>query len=117
MNPNTIGGFIAQVRKSNGMTQLELAEKLNISNRTVSKWENGDGYPDITLLEKLADALHITVDELLKGAYCTENTDEKYRGVLSGGGRPYSDRQNQKRHPDPQDLVSCERAGWALVLF
>ncbi len=50
-----------------GLTQKELAEKLNISDRTVSKWERGAGFPDISLVEPLADALGLSVLELLHG--------------------------------------------------
>jgi transcriptional regulator with XRE-family HTH domain len=65
MDSKRIGTFIAQLRKEQGYTQTVLAEKLNISNRTISKWENGDGMPDITILPDLAKALGVTVDELL----------------------------------------------------
>lgn len=67
MDAKITGKFIGLLRKERGMTQTALAEKLNISNRTVSKWENGDGFPDITILPELADALSVSVDELLKG--------------------------------------------------
>ena len=67
MNTQKTGVFICTLRKEKGFTQAVLAEKLNVSNRAVSKWENGDGYPDITLLPTLADALGVTVDELLAG--------------------------------------------------
>lgn len=67
MNSTEIGKFISALRKEKGYTQITLAEILNVSNRTVSKWENGDGYPDITLLPEIANALGVTVDELLKG--------------------------------------------------
>lgn len=67
MNPKVIGSFISDLRKSQGLTQLELAEKLNVSNRTISKWENGDGFPDITILTEIANVLGVTVDELLAG--------------------------------------------------
>ncbi len=49
------------------MTQQDLADKLNITNRAVSKWETGEGYPDITVLPSLAKILGVTVDELLDG--------------------------------------------------
>ncbi|MBR4241426.1 MAG: helix-turn-helix domain-containing protein [Eubacterium sp.] len=71
MNAEKIGVFISSLRKEKGLTQTELAEKLNISNRTVSKWENGDGFPDITILPVLAEILGVSVDELLSG----EKTD------------------------------------------
>ncbi|MGN0521185.1 MAG: helix-turn-helix domain-containing protein [Eubacterium sp.] len=61
------GKIISTKRKEKGLTQLQLAQLLNISNRTVSKWENGDGFPDITLLPDIAQQLDITIDELLTG--------------------------------------------------
>lgn len=59
------------------MTQAVLAERLNISNRTISKWENGDGFPDITILPEIAEIFGITVDELLKGEKATKEADIK----------------------------------------
>lgn len=67
MDTNKTGQLIAQMRKEVGMTQKQLAEKLNISDRTVSKWERGAGFPDISMLEPLADALGLNVMELLRG--------------------------------------------------
>lgn len=67
MDSKKTGGFIAALRKEKGYTQATLAEILSVSNRTISKWENGDGYPDITILPDIADALDVTVDELLAG--------------------------------------------------
>lgn len=67
MNNQKIGAFIARLRKEKDLTQAALAEKLSVSNRTVSKWENGDGLPDISILPQLAVALDVSVDELLRG--------------------------------------------------
>ena len=61
------GRFIAELRKSKGLTQNALAELLDISNKAVSKWETGEGLPDVSLLPPLAQALGVTVDELLAG--------------------------------------------------
>ena len=61
------GKLIAELRKQQGLTQQQLADKLNLSNKTISKWESGAGSPDISNLPILAEALGITVDELLKG--------------------------------------------------
>lgn len=61
------GGFVAALRKEKGYTQKELAEKLFLSNKAISKWERGLSLPDIALLEPLADILGVTVAELLKG--------------------------------------------------
>lgn len=77
MDAKNIGKFICTLRKEKNMTQAVLAEKLNVSNRTISKWENGDGYPDITTLPEIAKALGVTVDELLAG----EKSDEKVADI------------------------------------
>lgn len=62
-----IGQFIASLRKEKGLTQKELAEKLAVSDKTISKWETGAGMPDISMLMPLAAIFEITVTELLKG--------------------------------------------------
>ena len=62
------GAAIKRLRESNGMTQDELAQKIFVSNKTVSKWENGHGLPDISLMEPLAKALGISVIELFSGS-------------------------------------------------
>ena len=67
MNQYVTGSVIKTLREKNSMTQLQLAEKLGVSDKTVSKWETGRGYPDITLLESIADAFRISVTELLSG--------------------------------------------------
>lgn len=60
-----IGGFIAECRKEKQITQQQLADKLNITNKAVSKWETGNGFPDVTLLTELAEILEVSVDEIL----------------------------------------------------
>lgn len=65
MNAKMIGATIAVLRRKIGLTQAELAEKLNISNKTISKWENGQGFPDITYLPMLSKVLNVSVDALL----------------------------------------------------
>lgn len=67
MDAKETGKFICMLRKKKGLTQSALAEMLNVSNRTVSKWETGEGYPDITLLPDIAAVLGVTADELLAG--------------------------------------------------
>lgn len=66
MNQKHVGVKIAQRRKELGLTQAVLAEKLQVTNKAVSKWETGEGYPDITLIKKLANQLELSVDELLE---------------------------------------------------
>ena len=62
------GATIKGLRERRGLTQAQLAELLNVSDKAVSKWETGAGYPDITLLEPIAGALRVSVAELLAGA-------------------------------------------------
>ena len=62
------GATIKSLREKRGMTQAQLAELLNVSDKAVSKWETGAGYPDITLLEPLAAALGVSVAELVAGS-------------------------------------------------
>lgn len=65
MNTQQFGKFIAEQRNAKGYTQKELAEKLGVTDKAISRWENGHGYPDIVLLEPLAKELEITIVELM----------------------------------------------------
>lgn len=67
MEKKTIGAFLSALRKANGMTQQEVADKLNVSNKTVSKWERDEGCPEIMMLPALAELYSVTVDEILRG--------------------------------------------------
>lgn len=61
------GAFIAQLRREQGLTQKELADKLNVTDKAVSKWETAKGFPDVKLLEPLAQALGVSLVELMQG--------------------------------------------------
>ena len=67
MDQIKIGKFIANCRKENNLTQMQLAEKLNITDRAISKWENGKGMPDSSIMIDLCNELKISVNELLSG--------------------------------------------------
>lgn len=67
MNQKQIGRFIAQKRKEKNLTQMQLAEILGVSNKTVSKWENGNCMPDYSIIKPLCKELEITVSELMDG--------------------------------------------------
>ena len=69
MNRYVTGDVIRSLREKKKMTQEELAEKIFVTGKAVSKWETGNGYPDISLLEPLAKALDISVIELLSGSH------------------------------------------------
>lgn len=67
MERKTMGSLIAALRKASGMTQKELAERLNVSDKSVSRWERDDGAPDLSLIPVIAEVFGITCDELLRG--------------------------------------------------
>lgn len=69
MNQEKIGQFIAGCRKKKGMTQKELGEKLNVSDKSISKWERGINMPDVSLYMPLCEALNISINELFAGEY------------------------------------------------
>ena len=68
---NRMGEFICELRKEKGLTQKQLAEQLSVTDKAISKWERGMGYPDITLLTKLAACLGVSTNELLSGIHET----------------------------------------------
>lgn len=71
MNQYVTGGAVRDFRERRGLTQAQLADRLGVSDKAVSRWETGRGYPDITLLEPLAESLGVSVIELLAGAAVT----------------------------------------------
>ena len=77
MDQKRTGAFIAQCRKEKNLTQMQLAELLEITNQAVSKWENGRGMPDMTLLQPLCDVLGISLNELFSGEHISA---EEYKG-------------------------------------
>ena len=88
MNQIKKGKFIASCRKEQGMTQANLAEKLGITDRAVSKWENGKSMPDSGIMLELCELLEINVNELLSGEKIDmnnyeEKTEENLRQVLN----------------------------------
>lgn len=83
MNQVKIGKFIASKRKEQGLTQLQLAEKLCITDRAVSKWETGKSLPDASLMSELCKLLKITINDLLCGEVVSvENYNEKAEKAL-----------------------------------
>lgn len=82
MNQAAIGSYIARKRKKKNLTQEQLAEHIGVSNKTISKWENGKCMPDYSILQKLCNALHVTLPERMDGEDATE-----------GGVRFYNDEQ------------------------
>ena len=97
------GKLIAELRKKQGLTQQQLADKLNLSNKTISKWESGNGSPDISNLLVLAEALEISVDELLKGEI---NTSE-----------PYADSESVKDYLSRKELSAEQKKERVIIVL
>ncbi len=79
MEKNSIGKFIAALRKANGMTQQDVADRLNVSNKAVSRWERDECAPDVSVIPVLAEMFGITCDELLKGERNRDNSTVEKR--------------------------------------
>ena len=77
MDQIKMGKFVADERKRKGYTQKQLSEKLDISDKTISKWERGNGFPEVSLLLPLCNELDITVNELLSGERVSEEDYQK----------------------------------------
>ena len=78
MNQQATGKFIAQKRKEKNLTQEQLAEKLGVSNKTISKWETGKCMPDYAVVKSLCEELEITVAELMDGEMAQERSTRTY---------------------------------------
>ena len=95
MNQYIKGEVIKALREKNRMTQAELAEKIGVTDKAVSKWETGRGLPDITLVEPIAKALNISVGELFAGEQIINSNvvanmkrAKLYKNIKPSAGRP-----------------------------
>ena len=78
MNQTAIGSYIARKRREQNLTQEQLAQQLGVSNKTISKWENGKCMPDYSIIQTLCDALHVTLPELMDGEDAAEDSVRIY---------------------------------------
>ena len=106
MEKRTIGGLIAALRKANGLTQRELAEKLGVSDKTVSRWERDEGLPDLALIPVLAEIFGVTCDELLRGARTAPQDRETEPSPSSVKG------EKQRKHLLAQSLRRFQNRSW-----
>ena len=95
MNQEKIGKFIQERRKLKKLTQVELAEKLGVSNRTISKWENGNCMPDYSIFNALCKELDISINELLSGEKLNE---DNYQNKLEENFVKTIDYNNKKQN-------------------
>ena len=98
MDTKKIGAFIAMNRKKKGYTQEQLAEKLGVTNKTISRWENGHYMPDLSLLEPLSKELDITLNELLAGEEIVKEEAMKYSEQNLIQTIDYTDKKIKNEH-------------------
>ena len=77
VDPKKIGSFLRELRKEQRITQEDLAEKLNVSSRTISRWETGGNMPDISLLIEIADFFDVSIPEIINGERKSEKMNEE----------------------------------------
>lgn len=82
MKKNSLAEALVEFRAANGMTQKDLAEKLNVSDKAVSRWENGKNYPDIETLQRLSELLGVTINNLLNGNLEVVEKKPPYRKAI-----------------------------------
>ena len=82
MNAKDMGLFINELRKENKMTQMELADKIHVTDKAVSRWERGIGFPDVQLLPSLAEALYISVAELISCKKSSNYSNEEVTNII-----------------------------------
>lgn len=78
MNQTAIGGYIARKRKEQNLTQEQLAQQLGVSNKTISKWENGKCMPDYSIIQRLCEVIHVSLPELMDGEDTAEDSVRVY---------------------------------------
>ena len=78
MNQTAIGSYIARKRKEQNLTQEQLAQQLGVSNKTISKWENGKCMPDYSIIQRLCEAIYVSLSELMDGEDAAEDSVRVY---------------------------------------
>ena len=82
MDNQKFGQFIALIRKEKGWTQMELAHKLNVTDKAVSKWERGVGFPDLKMIEPLAQVLDVSIDEMMHAEKQTKKIQNNKNNIM-----------------------------------
>ena len=83
MDQQKIGAFLKELRKAKNLTQEQLAEELNVSGRTVSRWETGSNMPDLSILVELADYYDVDIREIINGERKSEKMDNELKDTLT----------------------------------
>ena len=114
MDQKKIGSFLRELRKEQGITQKDLAEKLNVSSRTISRWETGSNMPDLSMLVELAEFYDVDVREIIDGERKSEIMNEEVKETLLSVA-DYEEAINSKIKKRLFWLTIC--ALWGMVAF
>ena len=116
MDAQKFGAFVAQCRKEKKMTQVDLAAKLNVTDKAISRWERGVGFPDINTIEPLAAALDVSVAELMK----SERIDESKVSVtmnnqIVNNTLNFAENQIRQERKTVLAIIGCLTASTLLI--
>ncbi len=109
MEHNSLGSFIAALRKASGMTQKDLADRLHVSDKTVSRWERDDGAPDLSVIPVLAEIFGVTCDELLRG--------RRSSPVRQVQGEPTEEKPSPKATKERQRLIKTALTRYSTLTY
>ena len=117
MNQEKIGKFIAKLRKEKNMTQLQLSLKLGVTDRAISKWENGRGMPDLSLMKPLCNELGITINDLLSGEVIDKNNYQEKLEENILNTIDYTDEKIRKNKKTFKTIIICLCLGLLLLIL
>ena len=113
MNQERIGKFISELRKEKSMTQDQLAEKLGVTDKSISRWENGKTMPDLSMLTILSRELNVEISELLNGRRMNKEELEKLRDTINN----IIEYSNEEKKVKISKLNNYFRAGLICILI
>ena len=113
MNNNKIGKFIASKRKELGLTQQELATKISVTDKAVSKWERGISLPDTSILEKLSKELDVSIDEIING----KKKEDKEELIEKEVNKKIDELNKKKKEKNKKKILKLLISGLCIFLF
>ena len=121
MDTIKIGRFLTELRKEQGLTQEALGEKIGVTNKTVSRWENGNYLPPVEMLQSLSDLYQVSINEILCGERLTkenyqEKAEETITGILSGSPFSFQERSDYWKRKWQKDNIVPNVALAVLVV-
>ena len=118
MDSQKFGTFIAQCRKNKKMTQSDLAAKLNVTDKAISRWERGVGFPDINTIEPLAAALDVSVAELMKSERINESEMSiAMNNEIVNNALNFAEKQIQQERKNVFSIIGCLTVAIIFILY